>query len=219
MSIFGRIRDLLSANINAMLDSAEDPEKMANEYLRQLSNEEYEVKASVAQAMADATRLNRLEAQYMGDTESWDRKAEAALKAGDEALAKGALARKVQASKLFTEYTQQSDAQEEQVVKLQEALVALQTRIAETRAKRDLIVAKKNRAQTQEAIQRTVRRASEVSALDKLDQLEQRVDERLDRAEAMSKLEGDTLENKFKDLERDSEVDAELAELRKRIGQ
>jgi phage shock protein A len=219
MSIFGRIRDLLSANINAMLDSAEDPEKMANEYLRQLSNEEYEVKASVAQAMADATRLNRLEAQYMGETESWDRKAEAALKAGDEALAKGALSRKVQANKLYSEYTQQSDAQEEQVVKLQEALVALQTRIAETRAKRDLIVAKKNRAQTQEAIQRTVRRASEVSALDKLDQLEQRVDERLDRAEAMAKLEGDTLESKFKDLERDSEVDAELAELRRRIGQ
>jgi phage shock protein A len=219
MSIFGRIRDLLSANINSMLDSAEDPEKMANEYLRQLSNEEYEVKASVAQAMADATRLNRLEAQYMAETESWDRKAEAALKANDEALAKAALARKVQANKLFGEYTQQSDAQEEQVAKLQEALVALQTRISETRAKRDLIVAKKNRAQTQEAIQRTVRRASEVSALDKLDQLEQRVDERLDRAEAMSKLEGDTLDNKFKDLERDTEVDAELAELRKRLGQ
>lgn len=219
MSIFGRIRDLLSANINAMLDSAEDPEKMANEYLRQLNNEEYEVKTSVAQAMADATRLNRLEAQYLGETESWNRKAEAALKAGDESLAKAALSRKVQANKLFAEYTEQSDKQEEQVAKLQEALVSLQTRIAETRAKRDLIVAKKNRAQTQEAIQRTVRRASEVSALDKLDQLEQRVDERLDRAEAMSTLEGDTLENKFKDLERDTEVDAELAELKKRLGQ
>ncbi|MEN9934000.1 MAG: hypothetical protein RLZZ387_579 [Chloroflexota bacterium] len=219
MSIFGRIRDLLSANINAMLDSAEDPEKMANEYLRQLANEENQVKESVAQAMADSTRLNRLEAQYMGETESWQRKAEAALKAGDEALAKAALSRKVQANKLFSEYTQQSDAQEEQVVKLQEALVSLQTRIAETRAKRDLIIAKKNRAQTQEAIQRTVRQASSISALDKLDQLEQRVDERLDRAEAMAKLEGDTLENKFRDLERDSEVDAELEELKRRMGQ
>ncbi|HWQ15853.1 MAG TPA: PspA/IM30 family protein [Roseiflexaceae bacterium] len=219
MSIFGRIRDLLSANINAMLDTAEDPEKMANEYLRQLTNEEYEVKTSVAQAMADATKLNRLEAQYMAETESWDRKAEAALKAGDEALAKAALARKVQANKLYVEYKEQSDRQEEQVAKLQEALVQLQTRIAETRAKRDLIIAKKNRAQTQEAIQRTVRGVSNINALDKLDQLEQRVDERLDRAEAMSKLEGDTLENKFRDLERDTEVDAELAELKRRLGQ
>lgn len=219
MSIFGRIRDLLSANINAMLDSAEDPEKMANEYLRQLSNEEYEVKASVAQAMADATKLNRLEAQYMAETDGWNRKAEAALKAGDETLAKAALARKVQSNKLFAEYTEQSDKQEQQVAELQEALVSLQTRIAETRAKRDLIIAKKNRAQTQEAIQRTVRGVSSITAMDKLDQLEQRVDERLDRAEAMSKLEGDTLDNKFRDLERDSEVDAELEELKRKLSQ
>jgi phage shock protein A len=219
MSIFGRIRDLLSANINSLLDSAEDPEKMANEYLRQLTSEEYEVKTSVAQAMADASRLNRLEAQYMAETSSWDNKAAAALRAGDETLAKAALSRKVQANKLFTEYKEQSDAQEEQVGKLQEALVQLQTRIAETRAKRDLIVAKKNRAQTQEAIQRTVQGVSDINALDKLDQLEQRVDERLDRAEAMTKLQGDTLDNKFRDLERETEVDAELAELKRRLGQ
>nr|PZN23916.1 MAG: phage shock protein A [Chloroflexota bacterium] len=219
MSYLGRIRDLLSANINAMLDQAEDPEKMANEYLRQLSNEEYEVKTSVAQAMADASRLNRLEAQYLADAESWDRKAEAALRAGDEELAKAALARKVQANRLYQEYKQQSDAQEEQVAKLQDALVQLQTRIAETRAKRDLIIAKKNRAETQEAIQRTVRNATEISALDKLDQLDRRLDERLDRAEAMAKLEGDTLENRFRDLERQSEVDSELAELKRRLGQ
>lgn len=219
MSIFGRIRDLLSANINSLLDSAEDPEKMANEYLRQLTSEEYEVKTSVAQAMADASRLNRLEAQYMAETGSWDNKAAAALKASDETLAKAALSRKVQANKLYTEYKEQSDAQEEQVGKLQDALVQLQTRIAETRAKRDLIVAKKNRAQTQEAIQRTVQGISEVNALDKLDQLENRVDERLDRAEAMTQLEGDTLDNKFRDLERETEVDAELAELKRRLGQ
>jgi phage shock protein A len=219
MSIFGRIRDLLSANINSLLDSAEDPEKMANEYLRQLTSEEYEVKTSVAQAMADASRLNRLEAQYMAETSSWDNKAAAALRAGDETLAKAALSRKVQANKLYSEYKEQSDAQEEQVGKLQEALVQLQTRIAETRAKRDLIVAKKNRAQTQEAIQRTVQGVSDINALDKLDQLEQRVDERLDRAEAMTKLQGDTLDNKFRDLERETEVDAELAELKRRLGQ
>lgn len=219
MSIFTRIRDILSANVNAMLDNAEDPEKMANEYLRQLNNEEYEVKTSVAAAMADATKLNRMEAQYMAETESWDRKAEAALRAGDEELAKAALARKVQANKLYHQYQEQSNAQEAQVEQLQQALVQLQTRIAEVQAKRDLIVAKKNRAQTQEAIQRTVRGVSQITALDKLDQLEDRVDQRLDKAEAMAKLEGDTLENKFRDLERDADVNSELEELKKRLGQ
>jgi phage shock protein A len=219
MSIFSRVRDLLSANINAMLDSAEDPEKMADEYLRQLNNELYEAKTNVASSMADATKLNTKEAQYMAETEQWANKAENALRAGNEELAKAALARKVQAQKLAQQYKEQSDAQDQQVEALQQALVQLETRIAETRAKRELIVAKKNRAQTQEAIQRTVRGLGEINAIDKLDRLEERVDDRLARADAMAKLEGDTLESKFRDLERDSEVDSELEELKKKLGQ
>ncbi len=219
MSIFSRVRDLLSANINAMLDAAEDPEKMADEYLRQLNNEMYEAKTSVASAMADATKLNNKEAQYLAETEQWSLKAEAALRANDETLAKAALARKVQSQKLAQQYTQQSDAQDEQVEALQQALVQLETRIAETRAKRELIVAKKNRAQTQEAMQRMARGLGNASALDKLDQLEERVDDRLARADAMSKLEAGTLESKFRDLERDQEVDSELAELKRKLGQ
>ncbi|HNP70341.1 MAG TPA: PspA/IM30 family protein [Kouleothrix sp.] len=219
MSIFTRISDLLSANINSLLDKAEDPEKMADEYLRQLNSELYEAKTSVASAMADATKLNNKEAQYLAETEQWNNKAEAALRAGDENLAKAALARKVQAQKLAQQYTQQSDAQDEQVAALQQALVQLETRIAETKAKRELIVAKKNRAQTQEAMQRMARGLSSTGALDKLDQLEERVDDRLARADAMAKLESGTLESKFKDLERDQEVNSELAELKRKLGQ
>jgi phage shock protein A len=219
MSIFSRVRDLLSANINSMLDNAEEPEKMADEYLRQLNNELYEAKTNVAASMADATKLNTKEAQYAAETEQWANKAEAALRANNEELAKAALARKVQAQKLAQQYTEQSDAQEQQVEALQQALVQLETRIAETRAKKELIVAKKNRAQTQEAIQRTVRGLGDISAMDKLDRLEERVDDRLAKADAMAKLEGDTLDSKFRDLERDSEVDSELAELKKKLGQ
>ena len=219
MSIFNRVRDLLSANINAMLDSAEDPEKMADEYLRQLNNELYEAKTSVAAAMADATKLNTKEAQYTAETEQWANKAEAALRANNEELAKAALGRKVQSGKLAQQYKEQSDAQDQQVEALQQALIQLETRIAETRAKRELIVAKKNRAATQEAIQRTVRGLGNINAIDKLDQLEERVDDRLARADAMSKLESGTLENKFRDLEHDSEVDSELEELKRKLGQ
>ena len=219
MSIFNRIRDLLSANVNSMLDSAEDPEKMAEEYLRQLNNELYEAKTNVASAMADATKLNTRETQYNVETEQWAAKAEAALRAGNEELAKAALARKVQASKLAAQYKEQSDAQDQQVEALQQALVQLETRIAETKSKKELIVAKKNRAQTQEAMQRMARGLGNVNALDKLDQLEERVDDRLAQADAMAKLEGGTLESKFKDLERDQEVDSELAELKKKLGQ
>lgn len=219
MSIVSRIRDLLSANINSMLENAEDPEKMANEYIRQLEQQLYEAKTNVASAMADATRLNNQQARYDAETESWARKAEAALRANNEELARGALARKVQAAKLAEQYTQQSDAQDSQVEQLQNALVQLEARISETRAKRELIIAKKNRVATQEAIRRTVSGIGKINALEKLEDLEERVDHDLARSEALDKLEQGTLESRFSDLEKDADVDAELAELKRRLGQ
>lgn len=218
MSILGRIKDLISANVNSMLDQAEDPEKMANEYLRQLTNELYEVRTSVAAAMADETKLEQRRISSSAEVTQWQTKAEAALRAGDEELTKAALSRKVQAQKLAEQYQAQETAQEEQVTAMQDALVQLETRIAEVKAKKELIIAKKNRAQTQEALQRTAQRMGQITALDKLDQLEERVDDDLARAEAMSKLEQGSLEARFRDLEKESEVDSELAELKRKLG-
>ncbi len=218
MSILGRIKDLVSANVNSMLDKAEDPEKMANEYLRQLTNELYEVRTNVAAAMADETKLEQRRISSQNEVDQWQMKAEAALRAGDEELAKAALARKVQAQKLAEQYLAQETAQEEQVAALQDALVNLETRIAEVKAKKELIIAKKNRAATQEALQRTATSMGRITAIDKLDQLEEKVDDRLAQAEAMAKLEQGSLESKFRDLEKDQEIDSELAELKRRMG-
>ncbi|WP_129630117.1 PspA/IM30 family protein [Candidatus Oscillochloris fontis] len=218
MSILGRIKDLVSANVNSMLDKAEDPEKMANEYLRQLTNEVYEVRTSVAAAMADETKLEQRRISSQNEVDQWQMKAEAALRAGDEELAKAALARKVQTQKLAEQYLSQEQAQEEQVAALQDALVNLETRIAEVKAKKELIIAKKNRAATQEALQRTAASMGRITAIDKLDQLEEKVDDRLAKADAMAKLEQGSLESKFRDLEKDQEIDSELAELKRRMG-
>ncbi|MEI6180186.1 MAG: PspA/IM30 family protein [Chloroflexales bacterium] len=218
MSILGRISDLISANVNSMLDKAEDPEKMANEYLRQLTNELSEVRTSVAAAMADETKLQQRRVSMTSEVSQWQSKAEAALRAGDEQLAKAALARKVQAQKLAEQYQAQETAQEEQVNAMQEALVQLETRIAEVKAKKELIIAKRNRAQTQEAIQRTAQRVGNVTAIDKLDQLEERVDDELARADAMQKLQQGSLETRFEELEKKTEVDSELAELKRKMG-
>lgn len=216
--MLGRIKDLISANVNSMLDKAEDPEKMANEYLRQLTNELYEVRTGVAAAMADETRLEQRRVSASSEVQQWQSKAEAALRAGDEELAKAALSRKVQSQKLAEQFQAQETAQEEQVDAMQDALVQLETRIAEVKAKKELIIAKKNRAQTQEALQRTATRMGQISTIDKLDQLEERVDDQLARAEAMAKLEQGSLEARFRDLEKESEVDSEMAELKRKLG-
>lgn len=214
-----RIRDLVSANLNSMLDRAEDPEKMVNEYLRQLRDNLNEAKVSVASAMADETKLHAKMVEFQSQAEQWQRKAQAALNAGDEDLARQALSRKLQAQKLGEGYQQQYESQDQQVEELQDALVKLEQRIAEASARRELIIAKKNRAETQEAIQRTVRGLGDMSAMDRMGQLEERVDDRLARADALAQLDRGALESRFEDLEANQELDAELEALKRSMGQ
>ncbi len=217
--MLNRIRDLVSANLNSMLDRAEDPEKMVNEYLRQLNTNLSEAKVSVASAMADETKLHTKMVEHQSQAEQWQRKAGAALNAGDEDLARQALSRKIQAQKLADSYKQQYESQDQQVEELQDALVKLEQRISEARAKRELLIAKQNRAQTQEAIQRTVRGLGDMNAMDKLGELEERVDDRLARADALAQLNRGTLESKFEDLEANQELDAEMEALKRSMGQ
>ncbi len=217
--MLARIRDLVSANLNSMLDRAEDPEKMVNEYLRQLTENLNEAKISVAGAMADETKLHSKMVEHQAQADQWQSKAQTALGAGDEELARAALSRKLQAQKIADGYRQQYEAQDQQVEELQEALIKLESRIAEARSKRELIIAKQNRAQTQEAIQRTVAGLGNITAMDKLGQLEERVDDRLNRADALDRLNRGTLEARFEELEGDQELDAELAALKRSMGQ
>lgn len=218
MSFFNRVRDLVSANLNSMLDRAEDPEKMVNEYIRQLNENLYEAKTRVAAAMADETKLHNKMVQFQAESDQWQSKAEAALRASDEDLAKQALARKLQSQKLADSYKQQYESQDQQVEELQDSLVKLEARISESKSRRDLIVAKRNRAETQEAIQRTVRGLSSSNAMDKLSQLESRVDDQLAQADAMTQLEKGTLESRFADLEADQELNSELEALKRKMG-
>ncbi len=218
MSLLSRVRDLVSANLNTMLDKAEDPEKMVNEYMRQLQEQLYEAKTAVASAMADETKLHNKMATFQAESDQWQSKAESAVRANDDELAKAALSRKANAQKMADTYKQQYEMQDEQVEQLQDALVRLEARISESKAKKELIIAKKNRAETQEAIQRTVRGLGNINAMDKLSQMEERVDDRLAQADAMSKLEGDSLETRFADLEQDTAVTDELAALKAKMG-
>ncbi|ABX02831.1 MAG TPA: phage shock protein A [Herpetosiphon sp.] len=218
MSLLSRVRDLVSANLNAMLDKAEDPEKMVNEYMRQLQEQLYEAKTAVASAMADETKLHNKMVTFQTEADQWQSKAEAAVRASDDELAKAALGRKANAQKMADTYRQQYEQQDEQVEQLQKALVSLESRLSEAKAKKELIIAKKNRAETQEAIQRTVQGLGNLNAMDKLSQMEERVDDRLAQADAMSKLEGSSLETRFADLERDTAVEDELAALKAKMG-
>ena len=218
-SLLKRIRDLVSANINAMLDAAEDPEKMVNEFLRQMQDELYEAKTTVASAMADEDKLNRMWASNQALAEEWQKKAEAALQAAKEDLAKQALMRRRAYQELAENYRQQFEGQSQQVEELQDALAKLESKIAEARSRKEIIIAKKHQAETQDAIVRTVRTIGDSGrALEGLSGLEERVDDRLAKAKAMAKLEGQALETRLTDVELEAAAEADLLELKKKMG-
>jgi phage shock protein A len=218
VSILTRISTLISANINAMIDSAEDPEKMVNEYLRQMRAELSEARAATAMAMADETRLRSQYERNKSVADDWQHKAEIAVQRDQDDLAREALLRRSTAQKLTDNYKAQWESQHDQVGDLREALAKLEAKIDEAEAKRDLIVAKARRAATQEAITSALQSVQGQTADESLGRMEAVADERLARAEAMAELQGQDLDTRFSDLEAEQEVDTELASLKEKFG-
>jgi phage shock protein A len=218
VSILTRISTLISANINAMIDSAEDPEKMVNEYLRQMRAELSEARAATAMAMADETRLRSQYERSKAESDEWQRKAELAVQRDDDELAREALTRRSTAQKLADGYYTQWDSQHDQVAELREALAKLEAKISEAEAKRELVIAKQRRAATQEAINTALQTVQGATADQSLDRMESKADERLARAQAQAELAGEDLDSRFTDLETQAEVDSNLADLKKKFG-
>lgn len=218
MSILDRIGDLISANVNDLLEKAEDPEKMANEYLRQLNHYYYETKDDVASAMAQEKRLQDKMLDAQAEAEKYRRHAENALRSNQEDLARRALERKRQALKLAGQYEEQFKQQDAQVDELEEALAAIEARMAQMQAKRDALAAKRSRIETHESIRRTARTLSNTSAVDKMESLEDRVEGQLAKSEAMAELEAGSVDKQLEDLTQDSEIDSELLEMKKQLG-
>ena len=131
MGIFDRFRRVVKSNLNDMISKAENPEKMLNQLIIDMNEQLIESKKSVASAIADEKKLERLMTQQVNQGEEWDRKARLALKAGKEDLAKEALLRKQEYTGLATQYKEQWDAQHASVEKLKQSLRGLQQKIEE----------------------------------------------------------------------------------------
>ena len=218
MSILTRIATLVSANINAMIDAAEDPEKMVEEYLRQMRTELSEARAATAMAMADETRLQARYQQAQTQADDWQHKAELAVQHDDDDLAREALLRRNNAQKLADNYNAQWDAQHDQVQELRTALAKLEAKISEAEAKRDLIIAKSRRAATQEAITSALQSVQGVPAEGSLSRMEAVADQRLAKAQAMAELSSQDLDTRFSDMESQQQVETDLSDLKKQMG-
>ncbi len=217
MSLLDRVGTLVRANINDLLDRAEDPEKMIKQYILDMQNQLMQVKTQVAASIADEQKLYQRYLQNQEEATEWQKKAELAVNKGEDDLAKQALQRRNSFQSTADGYKTQYDEQKQQVEVLKEALQKLEAKLDEAERKKDLLIARSRRADAEQKIHDTMAGIGKASALDGFERMEDRVEEKEARAKAAAELDTDTLEDKFAALEKSSDVDQQLEELKAKL--
>jgi phage shock protein A len=222
MGIFSRLGTLIKSNLNDLISKAEDPQKMLNQIVLEMQNQLVEAKKQVATSIADEKRLKKQWDEQIELSKEWERKAMLAVRSNDDGLAKEALSRKAEHDKQQAEFGKQWQLQKDAVDKLKEQLRSLNDKIEEAKRKKNILIARQKRAEAQKAIQDTMRGLSDTSAFDTFDRMNQKVEQIEAESEASAELggelAGDTLQQKFKQLEGGTGSDMALAELKAKMG-
>src|ERR687896_1124239 len=225
MGLFDRLTTLIRSNINDLISSAENPEKMLNQIIVDMRTQLVKAKQQVAAAIADEKRLrDQTDGEYR-QAEEWERRAMLAVQENHDDLAKQALVRQ-------SEHLQHAEALQTtweshrlETEKLKNSLRDLNDKIEEAKRKKNLLVARQRRAQAQKRITETMSSLSEKSAFEAFARMEERIEqnERLLKAttEIDEEVSGDRLQSQFRQLERGAgsgTVDARLLELKQKMG-
>ncbi|MBA3549007.1 MAG: PspA/IM30 family protein [Nannocystis sp.] len=219
MGLFSRLGTLIRSNINELINKAEDPEKMLNQVLVDMKQQLIEAKKQVAVAIADEKRIKKQWEQEAAKASEWEKKAMLAIRAGDDTLARAALARKADHDEVAGQLKDQWEAQKTSVENLKGALRGLDNKIEEAKRKRNLLVSRQKRAEAQRTINETLSSINSTSAFDTFDRMSDRVTQLEAEAEATSEigaLAESSLESQFKALEASS-VDDQLEALKRKM--
>lgn len=217
MSLLDRVGTLIRANINDLMDKAEDPEKMLKQIIMDMQNQLIQVKTQVAAAIADEQKLYQHYLENQDQSTTWQKKAELAVSKGEDDLAKQALQRRNSYQGTAEGFKVQYEEQKVQVEQLKVALEKLEAKIEEAERKKDLLIARSRRADAEKKIHDTMSGIGQGGAFESFDRLEEKVQDKEARAKAAAELDSDTLEDKFAALEKDGDVDADLAALKAKM--
>ena len=216
MSLLDRVSTLLRANLNDLVEKAEDPERMLKQIVLDMENQLMQVKTQVAIAIADQHLLEKKRAEHEQQAGDWRRKAELGVQKGQDDLARAALERALSHDQLVKGFTNQAEDQKHEADSLRQALHKLEQKLSETRAHSEMLIAEHRRA-------KVVGRATKARQMVGTDQehamgrMRSKVHVRAaENAAASEILSPETLEDKFKTLESEDKIELLLAEMKSR---
>jgi len=218
MTIFSRLTDIINANINSLLERAEDPEKMVRLMIQEMEDTLVEIRSEAVKAIADQKELERKIGKLEAGQHEWESKAEFALDKGREDLAKGALIAKRKLGEQAARLGEELVLVDESLARQNADLAKLQAKLAEAKARKKALEIRMKSAKGRGRVRKTLDDARVTDALNRYESLERRIDELEAGAEVYDMGKTKSLDEEFADLEVESEVASELARLKARRG-
>ena len=216
MSVFSRLSDIVNSNLNAMLDRAEDPEKMVRLIIQEMEETLVEVRTTSARAIADRKELSRRRESLEAEAAEWERKAELAVRKERDDLARAALAERNKAAEMAEAAGDVVRILEETLAKLNGDVAALQAKIKDAKARQNALIVRGQTAKTRLGIRRQLSEHNIDDALHRFELYERKLDDLEGMVESYD-VGQKTLAAEIDELEDDDRIDEELAALKARV--
>ncbi|MFM2060860.1 MAG: hypothetical protein RLZZ507_530 [Cyanobacteriota bacterium] len=214
MEVMKRILRVIRANVNSLVNGAEDPEKILEQTFLEMQSNLVQLRQGVARAIATQKRTERQALAAESQAQEWYRRAQMALQQGNEALAREALSKRQTYQQTATTLFEQIEQQKQVVDKLKQDMGRLELKTAEVKTKKDMYIARARSAEASSKIQEMLGGISSTSSLSALERMEDKVLQMEAQSAAISQLGGDNLETRFAKLNSINNVDAELAAMK-----
>ncbi len=216
MALLERVSTLVRANLNDLVDKAEDPEKMIKQIILDMQNQLLQVKTQVAISIADLHVLEKKQQDNQASEQQWLRRAELAVDKKDDPLARAAVERAMSYKGMTESFHQQVEDQKVQVENLKTALLKLQQKLAEAQNKSDMLVAQHRRSRAMGKATQAGIAIGDDSHAAAFDRMKSKVQHTEAAAQAKADLVADDVDDRFAALEKEGEIDRLLAEIRAR---
>ena len=218
--IFYRMADIVKANVNDLITRAEDPEKMIRQMILEMEEAVNKATASVGTAVANEKRLERQYLEKQDQIEAWQKKAEMAVEAGEDDLARRALERKAANQEATHDLEIALKESRKTSSQLKQQLTQLKAKLDEARTRQGTLIARRRAAEARKQIARGLSGVGE-DAFSSFERFRQRIETEEAEAEAHQEMASadPSLEEEFSKLERKSTVEDELSALKKKMGQ
>ncbi|HHQ4476104.1 phage shock protein PspA [Aeromonas veronii] len=217
MSIFSRLADIINSNLTALLDKAEDPQKMVRLIIQEMEDELVKERSNLARFLASQKEIGRQVARHQERVDEWQAKAELALTKGREDLARAALIEKKKQTELSETLYREQQSVDSGIEKLGEEIRQLEAKLEDARARQKAMAIRTEAASSRLNVQSQVARGESQAVVNKFERMERRIDEMEARADLGQS--DKALAQQFAELEVDDQISRELEAMRQKLGQ